>query len=58
MNFKEDVIAQWREWMVGYHHDKEYFDYANEVRGNRQRVIGEIRTVFNNFSNKHYVLYQ
>jgi hypothetical protein len=51
MNFKEDVIAQWREWMEGYHHDKEYFDYANEVRGNRQRVIGEIRTVFNNFLN-------
>lgn len=51
MAFNENVVAQWREWKEGYHQDKEYFDHANEVRGNRQRVIGEIRTVFNNFLN-------
>jgi len=51
MKFDTNTIAQWQEWKEGYHQDKEYFNYANEVRGNRQRVIGEIRTVFNNFLN-------
>jgi hypothetical protein len=51
MAFNENVVVQWREWKERYHQDKEYFDHANEVRGNRQRVIGEIRTVFNNFLN-------
>lgn len=49
MRIDAHVITQWQEWKERYHQDKEYFDHANEVRGNRQRVIGEIRTVFNNF---------
>ena len=53
-----NAIAQWREWKEEYHADKEYFDYANEVSSNQQRVIGEIRSVFNNFLNGTITLEQ
>lgn len=56
MNSKENVISQWQEWKEEYHQDKEYFDHSNEVRGNRQRVIGEIKTVLNNFMSRSITL--
>jgi len=49
MKLDAGAITQWRSWKDEYHNDKEYFDYANGVRGNQQRVVGEIRSVLNNF---------
>ena len=51
MKLDTGVISQWRTWKDEYHQDKEYFDNANQVRGNQQRVIGEIHSVLKSFFN-------